>query len=50
MDDGKKCLELYTNPRFFLDTWIEEQMKQRQQGFLNYFSKKKKIKIKNCYY
>jgi len=29
MDDNKKCLELYTNPRFFLDEWIQEQNKQR---------------------
>jgi len=30
MDDGKKCLELYTNPRFFLDEWIAEQKKLRE--------------------
>jgi len=30
MDEGKKCLELYTNPKFFLDEWIAEQIKQRQ--------------------
>jgi len=30
MDDGKKCLSLYTNPSFFLDEWIVEQHKLRQ--------------------
>eukprot|EP01119_Soliformovum_irregulare_P003016 TRINITY_DN1328_c0_g1_i1.p1 TRINITY_DN1328_c0_g1~~TRINITY_DN1328_c0_g1_i1.p1 ORF type:complete len:461 (+),score=181.17 TRINITY_DN1328_c0_g1_i1:55-1437(+) len=30
MDEGKKCLEMYTNPKFFLDEWIAEQMKIRQ--------------------
>jgi len=30
MDDNKKCLELYTNPRFFLDEWIAEQKKLRE--------------------
>jgi hypothetical protein len=29
MDEGKKCLESYTNPRYFLDEWIAEQLKQR---------------------
>jgi len=29
--EGKKCLELYTNPKFFLDEWIAEQIKQQQQ-------------------
>jgi len=29
MDNGKKCLELYTNPQFFLLEWVEEQKKLR---------------------
>eukprot|EP01114_Cavostelium_apophysatum_P000851 TRINITY_DN1074_c0_g1_i3.p1 TRINITY_DN1074_c0_g1~~TRINITY_DN1074_c0_g1_i3.p1 ORF type:complete len:496 (+),score=151.95 TRINITY_DN1074_c0_g1_i3:64-1551(+) len=29
MEDGRKCIELYTNPNFFLYEWIEEQKKQR---------------------
>jgi len=30
MDEGRKCLSLYTNPQFFLDEWIAEQIKIRQ--------------------
>lgn len=30
MEDGKKALELYTNPNFFLLEWIEEQKKIRE--------------------
>jgi hypothetical protein len=30
MDDGSACLALYTNPHFFLDEWISEQLKLRQ--------------------
>jgi len=29
MDGGAKCLALYTNPNFFLDEWISEQLKLR---------------------
>lgn len=29
MDEGRKCLELYTNPHYFLDEWIAEQYKMR---------------------
>lgn len=30
MEDGKKALELYTHPGFFLLEWIEEQKKIRE--------------------
>lgn len=30
MDEGRKCLSFYTNPQFFLDEWIAEQIKIRQ--------------------
>jgi len=30
MDEGRKCLSLYTNPQFFLDEWVAEQLKIRQ--------------------
>src|SRR4051812_3914765 len=29
MDEGQKCLAQYTNPNFFLDEWISEQLKLR---------------------
>ncbi|KYQ92568.1 hypothetical protein DLAC_06556 [Tieghemostelium lacteum] len=32
MDDGQKCLKLYTNPDFFIDEWIAEQIKQSEEA------------------
>jgi len=32
MDNGKSCMEQYTNPNFFIDEWIMEQKKLREQA------------------
>ena len=32
MDDGKDALKQYTNPSFFLDEWIQEQLRQREEA------------------
>jgi hypothetical protein len=32
MDDNKDALRAYTNPSFFLDEWIQEQMRQREEA------------------
>lgn len=30
-DDGKQCLKEYSNPSFFIDEWIAEQTRQREE-------------------
>ncbi len=32
MEDGQKCLKLYTNPEFFIDEWIAEQKRQQDEA------------------
>lgn len=32
MEGGQKALALYTNPNFFIDEWVSEQLKQREEA------------------
>ena len=32
MENGQDALKLYTNPNFFLDEWIQEQLRQREEA------------------
>lgn len=32
MEDGQKCLKLYTNPEFFIEQWIAEQKRLQEEA------------------
>ena len=32
MEDGQKCLKLYTNPEFFIEQWMAEQKRLQEEA------------------